>query len=54
MSTRDQLQVVGVVELLRDVLAEGVASATRGDAPAAAVIRVGPQQVADRSISKVS
>lgn len=35
-----QREAVGVVESLRDVLAECVAGAPRGDAPATTVIRV--------------
>lgn len=42
----NHLQVVGVVELLSDVLAKGVTSASGIHAPASAVIGVGPQQVA--------
>mmetsp|Transcript_44789 Transcript_44789/g.127911 ORF Transcript_44789/g.127911 Transcript_44789/m.127911 type:complete len:210 (-) Transcript_44789:233-862(-) len=42
----DELQAVGVVELLGDVLAEGVAGPAGRDAPAAAVVGVRPQQVA--------
>lgn len=43
---RNQRQPVVVVERLRYVLAEGVTRAAGRDAPAAPVIRVGPQQVA--------
>ena len=50
MSARNPRQVIGVVELLRDVLAEAVAGTTRGDAPTAALIGVGPQQVADGAL----
>lgn len=42
----DQCQAVGVVEGLADVVAKGVAGAARTDAPAAAVVRVGPEQIA--------
>ena len=42
----DELQVVRVVELLRDVLAEGVAGSSRRNSPAAPVVGVGPKQVA--------
>lgn len=49
MGSCDSSQVVGVVELLRDVLAEGVASTTGRDTPTASVIGVGPQQIADWS-----
>ena len=41
---------VGVVERLGDVLAESVARSTGGDAPAATVIGVRPQQVAHGSL----
>ena len=44
--TRDQVEAVGVVELLAYVLPESVSGAARRDAPAAAVVRVGPEQVA--------
>lgn len=46
MGARDSGQAVRVVELLRNVLAERVPSTSRGDAPAAALIRVGPKQIA--------
>ncbi|KAH9407846.1 hypothetical protein TYRP_011491 [Tyrophagus putrescentiae] len=46
----DQRQAVGVVEGLADVVAEGVAGAARADAPAAAVVRVGPKEVAHRPL----
>lgn len=35
-----------MVELLRNVLAEGIAGTPGGDAPAGAVIGVGPEEVA--------
>lgn len=41
-----QAEAVAVVEHLRDVAAEGVAGASGGDAPAAPLVGVGPQQVA--------
>ena len=54
VSVHDQLmrsgnsrQVIRVVELLRDVLAETIASTTRADTPTTSVIGVGPEQVAD-------
>lgn len=50
MGARNQAQPVGVVELLADILAEGVAGAARRDAPAAAVIRVRPEQIAHRPL----
>mmetsp|Transcript_123539 Transcript_123539/g.360766 ORF Transcript_123539/g.360766 Transcript_123539/m.360766 type:complete len:214 (-) Transcript_123539:283-924(-) len=43
---RNELQAIGMVELLRDVLAEGVAGTAGRDAPAAAVIRIRPKKVA--------
>ena len=49
MGPRDPREIVGVVELLRDVLAEGVASTSWADAPTAPVIRVRPKKVANRS-----
>ena len=45
MCTRHQLQAVVVVELLADVLPKRVASPAGRDAPATAVIWVGPQEV---------
>lgn len=50
MRTSDHLQVVRVVELLRDVLAEGVARSSRVHAPTRPVVRVTPQQVAHRPL----
>ena len=49
MGPRDPREVVRVVELLRDVLAEGVAGTSWADAPTASVIRVRPKKVANRS-----
>lgn len=46
MGSGDHLEVVGVVELFGDVLAEGVSSASGVHAPAGAVIRIGPQEIA--------
>ena len=48
MRPGDHLQVVGVVELLGDVLAKGVTSASRVHAPASPVIGIRPEQVAHR------
>lgn len=42
MSARDERQVVRVVESLRNVLAESITGATRRDAPAGAIVGVGP------------
>lgn len=49
VGTSDSAQVVCMVKLFRDVLAERVASTSGGDAPTAAVIGVGPEQVAHGS-----
>jgi hypothetical protein len=49
MGSGDHLEVVSVVELLGDILAEGVAGATRVHSPAGTIIRVRPQQVAHGS-----
>ena len=46
MSPGHESQAIGVVKGLRNVLSERVTRSTRTDAPAAAVVRVGPQQVA--------
>ena len=53
MGSGDQCEAVGVVEGLGDVLSEGVSSTTRGDAPAAAVIRVRPQQVTHGTLKSI-
>ena len=45
MSPGHQSQTVGVVERLRDVLAEGVARPPGRDSPATSVVRVGPEEV---------
>lgn len=47
MCTGNARQVVRVVELLRDVLTEAVASTARGNAPTASVIGVGPEEITD-------
>ena len=46
----DERQVVCVVELLGDVLAEGEPGASGADTPSAAVVRVGPEEVAHGSL----
>lgn len=46
MRPGDQFESVGMVKLLWDVLAEGVASPAGGNTPTASVIGVGPEQVA--------
>lgn len=43
MGAGHQREAVGVVEGFRDVLTEGVAGASGGDAPPTAVVRVRPQ-----------
>ena len=48
----DEGELVGVVELLGDVLAEGVARASRRNAPAAPVVWVGPEQVTHRPLMR--
>ena len=50
MGASDPRQVIRVVELLGDILTEAVAGTARGDTPAAAVIGVGPQQIADGAL----
>ena len=40
-----------MVECLGDVLTEGVSRTPGGDAPAAPVVRVGPEQVAHRTLT---
>lgn len=47
MRTGHHLETVRLVEVLRDVLAEGVASSARGNAPAHAVVWIRPEEVAD-------
>lgn len=44
------LQVISVIELLSDVLAEGVTRPSRVHSPACTVVRVGPEQVAHRPL----
>ena len=50
MGAGDQGEAVIVVEGLADVLAERVASTTRRDAPATAIVWIRPKQVAHRSL----
>lgn len=52
MSTGNAHEVVSVIELLRDVLAEGVTSTSGGDTPTASVIRVGPEEITDRTFMR--
>lgn len=47
MCTSDQLEVVGVVELLTDVLSERVSSSSWGDTPSASIIRIRPEKIAN-------
>lgn len=50
MGSRNHLEVVGVVELLGNILAEGVACASRIHTPPSAIVRIRPKQVTHRSI----
>lgn len=50
MGAGHQGEAVGVVEGFRDVLSEGVAGTSGGDAPPAAIIRIRPQQVTHRAL----
>ena len=47
MGTCDPGQAIGVVKLLRYVLAERVSSTTGRDTPTASIIGVGPEQIAN-------
>lgn len=50
MRAGNQRNAIVVVEGLGDVLAEGITSTTGGDAPSAAVIGVGPEEIAHGSL----
>ena len=50
MCARDKLEVVHVVELLRDILSEGIPGTSGGNTPACAVIGVRPQEIAHGSL----
>lgn len=50
MGAGHQGEAVGVVEGFRDVLSEGVAGPSGGDAPPTTIIRVRPQQVTHRAL----
>ena len=50
MGASNARQVIRVVELLGDVLTKTVAGASWWNTPAASVIGVGPQKIADRSL----
>jgi hypothetical protein len=50
MGSCDERKTIVMVERLGNILAEGVASATRGYAPAAPVIRVRPEQITHGSL----
>ena len=41
-----------MVELLRDILTEGISGTSGGDAPAAAIIGIGPEEIADGSLMR--
>jgi len=47
MSTSDTYEVVSVVELLRNILSERVASTSGRDTPTTSIIRVRPKEIAD-------
>lgn len=50
MSTCDSHQVIGVIELFGDVLAERVASTSWRDTPTTSVIRVRPEEITDGTL----
>ena len=50
MCPADQLQPIRLVELLGDVLTERVAGTTRRNTPTHSVVRVRPEQVANRAL----
>ena len=50
MRTSDHLQIVGVVELFRNILTKGVTSTSRIHSPTCSVIRVRPEEVAHGSL----
>lgn len=50
MGTSNPGEAVSMVELLRDVLAERVASTTGRNTPTATIIGVRPEQIADRAL----
>mmetsp|Transcript_96302 Transcript_96302/g.171084 ORF Transcript_96302/g.171084 Transcript_96302/m.171084 type:complete len:257 (+) Transcript_96302:63-833(+) len=49
MSACNELEAIGMIELLRNVLSEGVACTAWRNSPAASVVRIGPQKVTHRS-----
>jgi DNA-binding IscR family transcriptional regulator len=52
MSAGDQFEIISVVELLWDILTEGVTSTSRRNTPACAIIRIWPQKVAHRALMR--
>lgn len=50
VSSGHQGQAVGVVEGLRNILSESVSGSSGRDAPATAIIGIGPEQVAHRAL----
>ena len=46
-----QNEFVGVIESLGNILSEGVASSTGRPTPSAALFRIGPEQIAHRTLS---
>jgi hypothetical protein len=52
MGTGNAHEGVSVIKLLRDILAERVASSSGRDTPTASVVRVGPKEIADRAFMR--
>jgi len=50
MSTGNSSQTVSMVKLFRNILAKRVTSTSGGDTPTTSVIRVGPEEIANRSL----
>ena len=50
MSSWYQFQIVCMVKLFRDILSERIAGTSWGDTPTASIIRVWPQEIANRSM----
>ena len=50
MGTGDECESIGTIELFRHILTESVTSTTRRDTPSAAIIGIGPKQIAHRSL----
>ena len=52
MSTCDSHQVIGVIELLGDILTEGIAGTSGGDTPTTSVIGVRPEEIANGTLMR--